>query len=232
MLTISWSTQAIARADSGDLRADSFEHTLIFDCVSTESHEGTSELTEHSVESGAPISDHKRANPDKVTIEALVTNTPLDAPPASGYGTSTIQATVRQPDENNAAKASVVVFSAGFDRIGDVSDTLRRLRLEATPVTLTTRIRTYENVQVIGVTEPRGAEDGDSLRMTITVRQVRIAQSRTASTPVPQEPRGAAAHNRGAQEGTDQTRRSSALARARDEYERTGDALGAVRAAF
>jgi hypothetical protein len=122
VLTISWSTQSETRDAAGELSATGQEHTLRFDCITSESHEGTSVLTEHTVESGAPISDHKRANPRRISIEAIVSNTPLDAPPPSGYGQTTIQTSL----STDQGKPSVTVFSAPFDRIGDVLATLDR----------------------------------------------------------------------------------------------------------
>lgn len=237
-LRISWSTQTTSLASSGDLEARSVEHGLVFDCVTTETHEGTSVLTEHAVESGAPISDHKRANPDRVTIEAIVSNTPLGAPPESGYGASGITAEVRKGADQNDQSGQVVIFSAEFDRISDAVATLRRLRLENTPVTVSTRVHTYDDCQIVGVTTPREISDGDSVRFQIEVQSVRIAQSRTVDAPQPREPRGRPPTDRGGQEAREE--QSSALQRGRDDYNRRREAgesredaaLGAIGAAF
>ena len=238
MLRISWSTQTTALASSGDLEARSTEHGLVFDAVTTETHEGTSVLTEHAVESGAPISDHKRANPDRVSIEAIVSNTPLDAPPESGYGASGIVASVRKGETETDAQ--VMIFSADFDRVSDAVATLRRLRLESTPVTVSTRIHTYDDCQIVAVTTPRESSDGDSVRFQIEIQSVRIAQTRTVDTPQPREPRGRPATDRGGQEARDGASQSSALERGRDEYNRRREAgesrtdalTGAAGAAF
>lgn len=230
MLRISWNTTVVDLDDAGDLAAQSYEHTLEFDCVTSETHEGLSTLTEHAVESGAPISDHKRADPERVTIEALVTNTPLGAPPPSGYDSraATVQTSFSKDGDGRPA---VLVFSAGFDRISEVISTLRRLRLEDTAVTLSTRVHTYEDVQIVGVTVPREPGDGDSVRLQIEIQQVRIAQSRSVDAPAPREPRGRERRDRGGQEGRDETtggQRTSALQTGRDELARQ-DAAGEDR---
>lgn len=234
-LKISWNTQNMTLGASGDLESTSYEHTLEFDVVTSETHEGSSVLTERAVESGAPITDHKRANPRRVTIEAIVSNTPLGAPPASGYAQTTIQTSISKED----GRANVVVFSAEFDRIADVMATLDRLRLEATFVTLTTSRRSYDAVQIVSVSEPRSPEDGDSQRFMIEIQEVRIAQTRTVDAPRPREPRGSEPRDRGGQEGqSDQ--RTSAIQRGRDEYDRriaagesrTDAAMGAVGVMF
>lgn len=214
VLRISWSTQTIEPADSGEYTSRAFDHTLEFDCVTNETHEGASVLTEHAVETGAPISDHKRADPDRITVEAIVTQTPLGAPPPSGYGTTTVVETT--------SERGTVAFSTDFDRIGDVLDTLRRLRLEATAVTLSTRYHTYEDVQITRVTQPRAPEDGHSARITIELQQVRVATSRSIDAPRPAEPRASGQTDRGGQEATDEaTRRPrvSTLEQTRQRYE-------------
>ncbi len=206
MLRISWNTQT-TELSGGDLTSRSYEHTLEFDCVTSETHEGVSVLTEHAVESGAPISDHKRHNPDRVSIEAIVTNTPLGVPPPSGYGSG--DAITVSDDKEGAG--TVVLFSADFDRMGDVVDTLYRLRTENTPVTLSTRVLVYEDVQIISVTIPREPGDGDSFRLQIECQRVRVAVSRTVDSPAPREPRGSRTRNRGGQEaeGAEADRRSA-----------------------
>lgn len=216
MLRISWSTAeegVVFSEDSEEgMREVTFtENVLEFDAVTSETHEGISEITEHAVETGAPISDHKRTKPRRLTIEALVTNTPLGAPPPSGFDSGTpVTAEVRAEEigestEGQRPRANVVVFSAAFDRMVDVFDTLDALRSGDTFVTITTRVRTYENMQIVAVTSPREPEDGDSIRFTVECVEVRIAETRTVDAPVPREPRGARTTDRGAREGSEPT---------------------------
>ena len=227
MLTISWSTATEGivfltddESEEGTRELVFTENVIQFDCVTSETHEGISELTEHAVETGAPISDHKRVKPRRLTIECLVTNTPLDAPPPSGAGdgSNPITAEVRSEDDDapgegggQRARAQVVVFSAAFDRMTDVHNALDALRTGDEFVTITTRIRTYENMQIVSVTSPREAPDGDSLRFNIEAVEVRIAETSRIDTPSPREPRGSTTTERGAREGTEP--RESALHR-------------------
>jgi len=55
-----------------------------FDVVETESHEGTVEITEHPVEQGESAADHARAVPERLSIEAFVSNTPSLSNPGVG----------------------------------------------------------------------------------------------------------------------------------------------------
>lgn len=193
-LQVSWDTEQTQFDQSGISITDSVFHVLEFDCVTAETHESTSVITEHAVESGAPVADHKRANPDRISIEVVVTNTPLDAPPPSGFASSNVGVRTSQ----NGAR--VREFSTEFDRVQDVIDTLDRLRLEAVPITLATRWRTYDNVQVLSVVRPRDATDGDSARFTIDLVSVRTAFAREVDAPIPREPRGVPRRDRGTRE--------------------------------
>ncbi len=205
MIAISWSTES-RELEGEDLTLLSTDHELRFDVVTRVVHDGTSVLTERAVEDGAPISDHKRANPKRITIEAVVSNTPLDVPPPSGYGdSSTISITKSEEDG-----ASVNVFSADFDRIEEVSSTLERLRLEATSVAISTRSRTYDAMQLIPVSEPTEVEDGDSAKFTLEFQQIRIARTRSVDAPAPREPRGQLPQETGSQEGEDASRGQNA----------------------
>jgi hypothetical protein len=185
-LTISWNSAEETAAGEA-ITTTSVEHVLAFDAVTTETHETGSTLTEHAVESGAPISDHKRPNQRKITIEAIVTNTPIGTPPLSGFGPSPVDFSERKSE---AAGATVRVFTARFDRMTDALDTLDLLATTAITVTISTRVRTYEACQIVSVSAPRSAEDGDSLRFTIEARQVRIAEALRVDVPRPREPRG------------------------------------------
>lgn len=216
MLRISWSTATegvVFSEDSeeGERELVFAENVLGFDCVTSETHEGISEITEHAVETGAPISDHKRTKPRRLTIEALVSNTPLGAPPPSGFDSGApISAEVRAEEiatagdgQGQRPRASVVVFSASFDRMVDVFAALEALRTGDQFVTISTRIAVYENMQIVAVTSPREPEDGDTLRFSIEAVEVRIAETRSIETPIAREPRGSSETDRGSREGTE-----------------------------
>lgn len=49
-----------------------------FDCTLTETHSSSAKATEHPVEEGANVSDHVRPELDRVQIEGVITNTPLN----------------------------------------------------------------------------------------------------------------------------------------------------------
>ena len=51
-----------------------------------EGYESTAEPTEHAVDSGVVIVDHLKRNPDTITLEGMVTNSPLVLPRVAHRG--------------------------------------------------------------------------------------------------------------------------------------------------
>lgn len=196
---ISWQTESFFRNEQGELNSDVAEHLLEFDAVTTESHSWTSDTTQHAVESGAAISDHKVPNPDVLSITAVVTNTPLEAPPASGYDDNGV--TFADLLQSEAAGTQVVTFGADFDRVADVVNSMKRLVEEPTVVTITTDKWTYEQMSITSVSIPRtGADGGDSFIFEVQAISIRVANTQLVDSPEPREPRGRRRRNTGAQE--------------------------------
>src|ERR1700722_5899376 len=78
----SWQDPAGAGTVSAVMLQWDTTNFLTFDVCTTRTHEGSSDVTEHPVETGANIADHIRPNLDKITLEVFVSNSPL-------YGTGT-----------------------------------------------------------------------------------------------------------------------------------------------
>lgn len=172
---------------------------LEVDAVMSESHEVMATLTDHPVERGADLSDHKRPGQRRYRLEGLVTNTPIGSVPLSGENSSANGVTGSVRD--SPAKANVLQFSERFDRIRDVLDALTALVESAQLVTVTTDVRTYEDAQIVSVVAPRDATD--SITFTVDITQVRIAETRDVGAPVPRQPRGRRTHDNGAQAGAE-----------------------------
>lgn len=199
MLVISWTSLGEGESDDADLSFEITEHTLVFDAVLAENHEGSAEITEHSVESGSPIADHKRALPRLVTIEGLVSQTPLDAPPPTGDASRSITASIQANDAN----ANVTSFSSTFDRIQDAFDQLDLLRITDTELTVSTRVKVYDSLQLIRIQTPREPTDGDSVRFILDFKEINVAETRQVDAPQSREPRGRNRRRRGGQETED-----------------------------
>ena len=52
---------------------------IAIDCTVTETHTSTATVTEHPVESGSNITDHIRPEPVQLSVNGIITNTPIGA---------------------------------------------------------------------------------------------------------------------------------------------------------
>lgn len=162
-------------------------HRLEFDAVTRERHVAEAELTEHVVETGESLVDHKRARPREYDLEAVVTNTPIGAPPASGFANVLVTAQA-------SLETGLTEFSEEFDRLADVADTLERLRAEPIDLSVETRLRTYENFQVVRVEIVRD-DPVDAMELSLTIREVFRGSATLVDAPAPREPRGETTRN-------------------------------------
>ena len=61
----------------GPMLSDGDETLIVFDGAISETHAYEADITEHEVEEGSPITDHIRLRPIEVTIQGIVSATPL-----------------------------------------------------------------------------------------------------------------------------------------------------------
>lgn len=213
--SIQWETESESLDETtGDLVVARATKILEFDCVTRETHDGTAFLTEQAIERGAPIADHKRPEPRRLSIEAWVTNTPLEAPPATGGRGVTPQTSIAD---------GVLSFDRTFDRVADAHAALRELIESPALVSVTTDVAVYDQMAVVSVAAPREAANGEAAVFTVDFVEVRIAETATVDAPAPREPRGQRRRDRGAQETQDaengSARNQSLAARALDAIE-------------
>jgi len=176
---------------------------IIFDAIMKETHEGDVEVTEHPVEKGGDIADHARVKLPRLVIEGLVTNTPItDAsdvqhtdntrgvvrPLALEYetmvhlpvnipGAGAILAAVGGNRSKQTASASVLQFPKEFNRVGSVFTSLELIRRNAELVEVVTPIAMYENMIITHLTTPRDPDNGNSVRFTVELKQLRFAST-------------------------------------------------------
>lgn len=137
---------------------------FLIDCSLRETHTFDSEVTDYPVESGSSITDNIRPRPITVEIEALVTNTPIGL-----------------MVENR-------IFEGDSDKqpVIKIYDRLQRIRDNRKPVTISTSLRTYDNMAMKGLTIPRG-EHQDAMTFTVSFQQIQTVEnvrSIRVSTPI------------------------------------------------
>lgn len=170
--------------------------TLYFDAVISETQDITSQVTEHPVEKGANITDHVRAEIDRVHLEVFVSNTPNRDVNGRGAAVEGVELDLKKARET----ASVFKFGTDFDAVSDMQSVLRDLRDSATLVTIATSSRDYEDMILAEISQKKDGNTGTSASFDLNFRQIRTVETKLVKVPTPKETRGKHAVNKGAQD--------------------------------
>lgn len=183
---ITWTDSSITSegGETNTLIVSGYE--LVFDAVERQSLTSRAEVSQFTVESGSPLTDHKKKLPRTIVVIGRVVNTPIGTPPPSGLNNSSrITAEIRGSSIGN-----VLQFSEPFNRVQDVFDSLQHLVQNGIFVTLETDNAVYERVTVTGVEDIRNAPHYDGASFIVTFQEIFIAQTEDVEIPIPLEPRG------------------------------------------
>lgn len=143
-------TQGARLESSGDL-------LIALDVSREETHEQAVELTRHPVEDGRVITDHAQPLPIRISIDGVISATPLGL----------------DGDEPEA------------DRHLDAYQELLRIARERQPVTLVTGLATYEDCVLVRVPIRRDSRTGLSIQGMLEFEQIRRVER--AETEIPPE---------------------------------------------
>jgi hypothetical protein len=125
------------------------------DATITEEHTSEAEITDHPVEVGADISDHKRVKPARVRLTGVISNTPLFFDAASG----------------------------ARDRAVNAWQELKRLQASQELLTVATALEQYDDMAIESLSTTRDAPTGNALHFTMALRQIITAESQTVEAP-------------------------------------------------
>jgi hypothetical protein len=121
-----------------------------FDAEISIEHEQRLTRTEHPIQTGAAISDHAFIQPARLVLDILMTDTI-----AAYYSPSTWQGS-----PSKSVSAFQTMLALMFSRI---------------PLTITTRLRTYNNMVIEGLIPRDTVKTGTALRMTVEFGQIFVA---------------------------------------------------------
>lgn len=150
------------------------------DVTPTRGYERTAEVTEHPVEDGSPIGDHIKLSNGVVTLEGIISNTPIRVPTGQAQGATRAPATITLP---NAGAATVMKWSGPFDRVRECDALFDALVTAKARVTLTTGLRFVENLILTRYKVDESRETTGSLAVTMELKQLRIATTQRAPVP-------------------------------------------------
>jgi hypothetical protein len=182
--------------------------TLEFDCVPRMGHDRASTITEHAVERGAAISDHVRPGLQSISIDAVVSGSPIRIPGTAMDGVSggTQRVEIRPGEYIN-----VLRFDRPIERRRVVDEMLQRLQARSTLITVRTDLRTIESCAIENYHVEIDDKSGDALILTLSLKQVKIVSIQRVQVPPAQTRRRTqATQQRGAQAAQTPDNRSAA----------------------
>lgn len=203
---------------------------LVFDATPRTVVTAGASVTEHAVERGANVADHVRPSARKITVEAVVSNSPSTVPSTQMSG---VGGRVRSLDLNGGktpeltkgaaaqraaeyerrdvrATAEVLQFDGPFDRRQRVWEQLDGLRSSSTIVSATTELGDFDDCVISDLSAPVETKTGDAIVFSLTLTQIRFASTQIVEVPEPEEPRGRPTVDTGAT-GTEEVPPTSAL---------------------
>lgn len=128
-----------------------------FDAFLRLDHSSKLKITEHPVEEGANIADHAYVEPQVLTIEIGM----------SDVCTSFVNGQ----------------FEQKYTRSVSAFDTLKKLQSDRIPVTVHTRLKTYENMLIETITAPDDYMTLYGLRVTVGLREIIVVKTNTVALP-------------------------------------------------
>ena len=152
-----------------------------FDASVSESHNDEAEVTEHPIEDGSNVSDHFRKMPVYLTLEGMITNTPV---------VFLASFTPNSPIIVGDTKPTL-------DRVETAYAKLREFQTAGVLVDVITSLRSYWNMALLSINVVRDASTGNALRVSMTLREVKIANSLSIDQPIPVEVANNATKNEG-----------------------------------
>lgn len=172
---------------------DGFDYALELDAAETYGHEHTAETTDRVIDAGATVTDHVRLNPDTMTLEGVVTNSPLRAMAPTRDRVVSTQS-IKLPDGTGV---SVAQWDATFDRVRQTDELFQQLMESRALLKITTALRVMENLILTRYAPKKDGSTGNSLAVVLEVKHLRFATTQRATvTPVvrraiPPQQRGA-----------------------------------------
>lgn len=137
---------------------------IVIDATVRESHDGTADITENPVEEGAKITDHVQVNSDELTIEGVITDTPLGFPVIGNI--------------QNIINSVTSIFGKTSRSI-DAFNQLVTLKEQREPFTVYTGLKRYESMVIASLSVQRDKDVGKAIAFNCVMRKIRIVSSQT-----------------------------------------------------
>ena len=149
-------------------RIESQLFVIDFDSTPRIVHSGSTQPTDHPIEDGSVVSDHSIEQPEEIEISGIITSRPIRI--LASFETTTFMG-------NGLA-----------GRPSEALALIQLLRKTKTLVTVSSRLRDYQNMLIVSDTATEDSATGNILDVTVRLREIRIATVETVAAPAPISP--------------------------------------------
>lgn len=124
-----------------------------------------SEITEYPVESGATVTDHVHQRPTEITIEGMVSDSPVNELP-----------TYLGLRGDNETRPAALRSQSAFD-------TLFLVQKNAIPLTVVTEYMTFDDMIIESLEIPKSPDRGEAIWFSLTLKKITTVDTLTAALP-------------------------------------------------
>jgi len=142
---------------------------LTIDVTVSEDHRFASEVTEFPVEDGGVISDNIVNKPVELSIEGLVSDSPLISSWSVDETGDASDIAGKLPDARNYSKSAL--------------EALEKIRTDKELISIDTPLRLYENMALVDLSVPRSATTGKALSFRANFKQISMVASVLVDLP-------------------------------------------------
>jgi hypothetical protein len=154
--------------------------TYVFDAVLELDHEQAMETTNHPVQTGASLTSHAYLQPATVTMSILMSDV------VQQYSTGQQGSAIAQ---GGASPSTAAPFSGNGSKSVAAYQTLLSLQSARQPLTVTTRLRSYQNMMITAISPREDHKTITGLRVRVTFKQIITGAATTAqASPVSARP--------------------------------------------
>lgn len=136
------------------------------DAFIRENHSFSSELTEHPVENGSTIVDHIFNKPVSISLDGIITNTPMTLVGITSFDS------LRRFANNESNDFSQIAFAK-----------IEEIFCKREPISIATSLKTYEDMVLESLSVERESGNSSSLKFSCTAKQIRIVAQKLIDIP-------------------------------------------------
>jgi hypothetical protein len=156
---------------------------IVVDAFLKETHSFSSEITEHPIESGGVIADHIYNLPFCLSIDGIISNTPMSLVGLTAFDSANRYLKNESNDFTQLA----------FEKIEE-------LFLKRMPISIATSLKTYDQMVVENLSIERGGGNCASLHFQCTAKQILLVNQKRIKLPKPKTSRTQPKQKKGLQE--------------------------------